>query len=107
MKENTGISRRQFLKGALAGAAGLAAVSVFGPSVLFSAKAESETAVAAATTHSFDFAKRTVIPPPTIRKTDEKRVPRFCAALSFDFPILASIKRKVVVRMISAQIITT
>lgn len=48
MNENKGMTRRQFLKGALAGAAGLAAVSFFGPSVLVPAKAEGEAAGVAA-----------------------------------------------------------
>lgn len=62
MNENKGMTRRQFLKGALAGAAGLAAVSFFGPSVLVPAKAEGEAAgVAAVAANPFDFARRTVL----------------------------------------------
>ena len=62
MNENKGMTRRQFLKGALAGAVGLAAVSFFGPSVLVPAKGEGEAAgVAAVAVNPFDFARRTVL----------------------------------------------
>lgn len=57
MKENK-ITRRQFLKGAAAGAAGLAALSIFGPGAFTPAKAESTAAVQ---TNAFDLAKRTVL----------------------------------------------
>lgn len=57
------ITRREFLKGAAAGAAGLAALSVFGPGLFTSARAEGEAAAAAAVvgTNPFDLTKRTVL----------------------------------------------
>lgn len=62
MKENKGMTRRQFLKHAAFGAAGLAALSILGPGVLTSAAAEGEaTAAAVIGTNPLDLAKRTVL----------------------------------------------
>lgn len=62
MKKSKGMTRRQFLKNAAFGAAGLAALSILGPGVLTSAAAEGTTSAAAVTgTNPLDLAKRTVL----------------------------------------------
>lgn len=62
MKKSKGMTRRQFLKHAAFGAAGLAALSILGPGVLTSAAAEGTTSAAAVTgTNPLDLAKRTVL----------------------------------------------
>ena len=60
MKENKGITRRQFLKGAAVSAASLAAYSVLGPVVFAPAKAES-AAASVVSTNAFDLTKGTVL----------------------------------------------